>query len=112
MEIDKVEINKKIILPTEQLSQALFGKRLNTRMEADESLKACLLPDWKNEEYFRNQSFQAVAFKTNKASSVLIHSEDELQDKKQYRGQQILQVALCNDENIQLHQAVHYFRSR
>ena len=60
---EKFEANKKIILPTEQLSHALFGKRLTGRMEADDSLKTCLLPDWKNEEYFRSQSIQAVVIR-------------------------------------------------
>ena len=58
-----LEANKKIILPNEQLSHALFGKRLANRMEADDSLKACLLADWKNEEYFRSQSIQAVVIR-------------------------------------------------
>ena len=55
----RIEPNKTIKLRTLDLSMSLFGKRISTPMTNETEMREMLLPDWKDEEYLKEQSAHA-----------------------------------------------------
>ena len=53
----------------------LFGKRLTNRIDADDNIKACMLPDWKKLRIFHESENPDSSRLTDLASPAQFHTE-------------------------------------